>query len=294
MNGDNDRFARGGVVFGPRPAGEDVVPLRSGVVHPVPHGMVYIGPADGGQWRAIGRLLDDGIAVSETVEQPDIVEQIDRATASLCPCGAEPSEDFAPYCSYDCKPTHRARHTISDRDGTQMRWRPDLVSEVDDTGLRDLGSNTFYEGRFRAQLFQRGSEVDGVVTWHLRLDDGYRFVGADLRDVRDVDDALLERVAAKWTALERELENERHAVPAEVEQESLAYAVALAEQAARMRAHRAQLASRAVDVWPDMHIHWVNPPRDRMETLRRVREGRNSGPQRAPRPPRNIDPRRGR
>jgi hypothetical protein len=138
----------------------------------------------------------------------ELLDQIDRLV-KLCPCGAEPRDGSA-YCSDDCVPNYRAAHTSSDTDGTQMRWRPDMVSEVDDSGLHDLGSNTFYDGRFNARLFQHDEPVDGAVTWHLRLDDGYRFVGANLTGVFDIDDELKRRVADKWAALERELTSSRH------------------------------------------------------------------------------------
>lgn len=135
----------------------------------------------------------------------DLLQRLDAAIDGCCPCGAEPREGSA-YCSDDCTPTHRSRDTTSEIDGTPMRWRPDLVTAVDDNGLLSLGSNTWYAGRFHAQLFERDQR-----TWHLRLDDGYRFVGADLNDIPDVlDDATKERVSTKWTALERELTNARH------------------------------------------------------------------------------------
>lgn len=50
-------------------------------------------------------------AVTVPLAGQDPIEQIDRALAALCPCGAEPSEEYTPYCSYDCKPTHRGRDT---------------------------------------------------------------------------------------------------------------------------------------------------------------------------------------
>jgi hypothetical protein len=135
----------------------------------------------------------------------DALLAIDRALDGLCPCGADPAPGSA-YCGDDCTPTHRSIHTTSDTDGTQMRWRPDLVTAVDDTLLTDLGSNTFYEGRHHARLFERNPS-----TWHLRLDDGHRFVGADLHDVPDIlDAAFAQRVVDKWAALERELGNSRH------------------------------------------------------------------------------------
>jgi NAD-dependent dihydropyrimidine dehydrogenase PreA subunit len=140
----------------------------------------------------------------------ELLDRIDRAVDGLCPCGAEPTRGSA-YCSDDCTPTHIAGDTDPSGPGehgaqsTPMRWRPDLVTAVDDGDLTDLGSNTFYEGRHHAQLFERNAS-----TWHLRLDDGHRFVGADLGGVGLIDDELKARVAEKWAALERELGNSRH------------------------------------------------------------------------------------
>jgi hypothetical protein len=144
----------------------------------------------------------------------ELLDQIDQLV-KLCPCGAEPREGSA-YCSDDCVPNHIGAHTDRRQAGplaTPMRWRPDMVSEVDDSGLHDLGSSTFYDGPFHARLFQHGEPVNGAVTWHLRLDDGYRFVGANLTGVRDIDGDLKRRVADKWAALERQLTSSRHVVP---------------------------------------------------------------------------------
>lgn len=144
----------------------------------------------------------------------DLLGRISAAIDGLCPCGAEPRDGSA-YCSEDCVPNYRGIHTSSDTDGTQMRWRPDLVSAVDDSDLLDLGSCTFYEGRYHARLFQRGIPMRaGPVTWHLRLDDGHRFVGLDLPGVTDILGPENEqRVADSWASLERELTNSRHTEP---------------------------------------------------------------------------------
>lgn len=139
---------------------------------------------------------------------PELLDRIDAAINGVCPCGAELRPGSA-YCSYDCEPNYRSRDTTSDGDGTTMRWRPDLITAVDDSDLINLGTNTFYNGPHHAQLFERDTH-----TWHLRLDDGHRFVGADLNDVPDMVDADFEqRVADKWAALERELGNSRHLEP---------------------------------------------------------------------------------
>jgi hypothetical protein len=82
-----------------------------------------------------------GIREAGTSAKPSMQEQIDRAIAQLCPCGAEPSEDFYPYCGDDCRPSIRGRHTDLRPPGTPgatpVRWRPDLVSEIDDTGMTE-------------------------------------------------------------------------------------------------------------------------------------------------------------
>lgn len=147
----------------------------------------------------------------------DLLGRLDAAISGLCPCGAEPREGSA-YCCYDCEPTHIIE-SVDGREGTDtrtsgafatpMRWRLDLVTAVDDSDLIPLGSQTFYTGRFHAQLFQRAELVDGATTWHLRLDDGHRFVGADM-DATGTPAELSDRIDAKWAALERELGNSRH------------------------------------------------------------------------------------
>lgn len=142
----------------------------------------------------------------------DVLAQVDAAIAGTCPCGAPPREGSI-YCGPDCEPTHISVHTDQRESGdyaTPMRWRPDLVTEADDSDLLPLGSTTFYEGRYHAQLFDRRSRPD---VWHLRLDDGCRYVGADLDGVGDrIDDDLIRRVGEKWAVLERELGNTRHVV----------------------------------------------------------------------------------
>jgi hypothetical protein len=144
----------------------------------------------------------------------DILAKIDAATAGLCPCGAEPAPGST-YCGDDCQPTHMARDSDDSPAGshdtaTPMRWRPDLVTAADDADLIPLGSTTYYTGRFNAQLFDRRGRRD---VWHLRLDDGHRFVGADLEGVGEsIDDDLHRRVGETWATLERELGNTRHLV----------------------------------------------------------------------------------
>ncbi|MEV5211349.1 hypothetical protein AB0K35_28135 [Micromonospora sp. NPDC053740] len=147
-----------------------------------------------------------------------ILDRIDRAISGLCPCGATP-RDGSPYCSADCEPTHIAEHTDQRMSGdlaTAMRWRPDLVTAADDSDLLPIGSQTCgYTGRFNAQVYERTSAPE---TWHLRLDDGHRFVGLDLDGVGGRDEPISPELAARivdtWQRLERELSDSRHAEPA--------------------------------------------------------------------------------
>jgi hypothetical protein len=140
----------------------------------------------------------------------EILDRISNTLDNLCPCGAEPRPGSA-YCSYDCEPNYRSAHTTSDTDGTQMRWRPDLVTAVDDSDLHELGSNTWYAGRYHARLYQRGMPAASEqAVWHLRLDDGHRYVGLDLDRIGDIDSAEHEqRMAEAWARLERELGDTR-------------------------------------------------------------------------------------
>lgn len=127
--------------------------------------------------------------------------RIDSVLDGLCPCGAQP-RDVSPYCSYDCEPNYRAVHTSSDTDGTQMRWRPDLVSAAFESDMELI--HEFRRGRFNAQAFVYSH--DAQPAGHLRLDDGHRFVGVDVDD-----QALSGNLDETWQRLERELTNSRHA-----------------------------------------------------------------------------------
>jgi len=149
----------------------------------------------------------------------ELLDQIDRAVDGLCPCGAPPRDGSA-YCSEDCVPTYRAAHTSSDTDGTQMRWRPDLVTAVIDRDLTLLAQHR--RGRFNAQVFQRGDTI------HLRLDDGHRFVGVDVEPAGEQEPAdYWDR--PNWGALEQELGNGRHveaaASPLANSIESISYSI---------------------------------------------------------------------
>jgi hypothetical protein len=137
-------------------------------------------------------------------EAVTILDKIDNVVANLCPCGAEPAEGSA-YCSDDCRPTHIADDTdirMSGELATAMRWRPDLVTAADDTGLT-LHEPPWRYGRFNAQVFER----DGVVA-HVRLDDGHRFVGCDVGPE-------VTNLGPVFERLERELTRADHTVPGE-------------------------------------------------------------------------------
>ncbi|MFY1687161.1 hypothetical protein [Plantactinospora sp. WMMB782] len=112
----------------------------------------------------------------------NLLDRIDRATSGLCPCGAAPAAGSA-YCSDDCRPSHLGGDTDTREAGhlaTPMRWRPDLVTATDDHDLVVSSGPTWYEGPYRAQIFQRAGRPG---SWHLRLDDGHRYVGRDLETV---------------------------------------------------------------------------------------------------------------
>lgn len=141
---------------------------------------------------------------------PTLEEKLDRAIAGLCPCGAEPAEQYAPYCGYDCVPNVAGEDTDPAPPGaslaTPMRWLPGLVSDVDDTGLQ-ARSPRRPRGPFWAETFDRQGQ-DRV---HLRLDDGYRHVGVDV-PLEDPD-TFGERCERAWNRLEAELTDQRRAEP---------------------------------------------------------------------------------
>lgn len=159
---------------------------------------------------------------------PDILERIDAATDNLCMCGCGTPLNPAGPSAYYVDAAHqqawmRAQttrpHEVRGSEGVdpdQMRWRPDLVTDADDANLLSLGSQSWYDGRYHAQVFER---TDRPETWHLRLDDGHRYVGADLAEVGGRQDPLtaeLEgRVREAWRRLERELGDARRLVPAD-------------------------------------------------------------------------------
>ncbi|RKR92806.1 hypothetical protein BDK92_7288 [Micromonospora pisi] len=158
----------------------------------------------------------------------DTLDQIDAAINNLCACGCgrplSPDGESAYFRSANCQArwhnaqAHNPREVYTSEDPDYQypdgpaRWRPDLVTAADDTGLTPLGSQTWYTGRFQAQIF----EHDGTDAWHLRLNDGHRYVGTDLADVGGrqdpVTDELVTRIGEVWRRLERELTNRDHTV----------------------------------------------------------------------------------
>lgn len=137
-----------------------------------------------------------------------ILDRIDSVIDGLCPCGAPP-RDGSTYCGEDCVPTWRGEHTISDVDGTAMRWRPELLlADFDDDTLVEIAH--FPLGRNHATIYER----TGSDRLHLRLDDGYRFVGTDVAPDQagpaDVEPGFRAELDPIWERLERELGNTDH------------------------------------------------------------------------------------
>lgn len=119
------------------------------------------------------------------------------------------------YCGYDCEPTHISRDTDTRAAGqlaTPMRWRPDLVTAADDRHLTlvSSGRQTGYTGRYNAGIYEDTNQPD---VWHLRLDDGHRYVGRDLPNMGAPDGIIstgqVARIRDTWQRLERELTNPR-------------------------------------------------------------------------------------
>ncbi|MER7167009.1 hypothetical protein ABT336_13205 [Micromonospora sp. NPDC000207] len=152
----------------------------------------------------------------------DILSRINAAVNNLCPCGADPRPGSV-YCSADCEPTHISRDTDTSESGwyaTPMRWRPDLVTAADDTNLIPVEAPyaaetvAIREGRHNASIYHRASEP---TVWHLRLNDGHRYVGCDLTDMGTPDGTIsveqTARIHDTWQRLEQELGNSRHLEP---------------------------------------------------------------------------------
>lgn len=301
------------------------------------NGRIFIAPVgavdDENRWLEIGMLTEDGIALAEQDEvdvlswgqlEPirtdrpgmpassrdpvDPLDLIDRAVAGLCPCGTAPSEQFYPYCSYDCKPNHIGGDSDTSPAGqplaTPMRWRPDLVTAADEREMTPFTHRAMNAGLgHQVWLYPDGERVQ------LRVDDGYRFIGADLPLAVYQDAEQAPERARKWQALRRQLLNEDdlvHTGAAHAELLALAAALAAQRQHAEQVAEsislifdgsrsgliaairRASTASRALREAAERaeQVDWQRALQQRRE--------RNTGPQRAPRAPRRIDPRRSR
>ncbi len=146
----------------------------------------------------------------------DVLGRIDNVLqGGLCPCGAQPAPGSA-YCGDDCTPTHRSVDTDPRTSGdyaTPMRWRPDLVTAVDDTDLTPIDApRPGYTGRHNPTIYRRS---DG--RFHFRLDDNHRYVGCDVDAPADERGVFLpeavEQITAAWDRLDRELGNSRHLEP---------------------------------------------------------------------------------
>lgn len=139
-----------------------------------------------------------------------ILDRIDAIIDGRCNCGQPPAPAYEPYCSETCAdtPTHHAVHTTSHVDGTPMRWRPDLVTAADDSDL------TLIERRPRGRLNAATYWRRGGTLMHLRLDDGNRYVGADVdTSTTGGYDGTPIWDHPTWERLERELNDNRRTVP---------------------------------------------------------------------------------
>jgi hypothetical protein len=286
----------------------------------------------GGSYRNAGHVLSDGLSYDPQVglgsppirvtresdgsDAVDILDRIDRAVGNLCPCGAEPDPQFAPYCGDDCRPNYRSQDTSSDYDRTQMHWRPDLVTVEPDEELVSWLPRRSYK-RGWVEVFER----PGTDRLHVRMDDDYRYVGTDFE--RSPEDTFHERYKACLQRLLAELDDERrvvagpansqawHARPAAYGalERHLLRAAAQARETARaataalmVNLPAAQVSWRTLDLMTGgMAAAWSSRPAPapadsvataREEILRRVREARNAGPAQPARPPRRLDPRR--
>lgn len=187
-------------------------------IDPVRPGFLYIAPIgdsrDGPNWVHIGEVEGDGI---QTEPEPLRSERLGWLTSPVhaagtrrdryvpvpqktCPCGAQAAPGSG-YCGYDCIPNHTS---LDSSGGTAARWRPELISLTEDAGLEALGPLGTFHG-FRTQVFRQ----HGTALLHLRLDDGTRFVGADIPDCapREDPEEFQQRCDRKWTALMVELLN---------------------------------------------------------------------------------------
>lgn len=153
------------------------------------------------------------------------LDQIDAALDNLCGHCSQPippQSVSAYFCNDGCQQAwHHARSTrpaevyyrqdAAPYPGGPMDWAPGLVTV-------DPGPDLVRPGEVPDELAYRGSRFTATVyrrisrpVWHLRLDDGHRYVGLDL-----VDDGALDAEAAArtWRRLERELADQSRVEPA--------------------------------------------------------------------------------
>jgi hypothetical protein len=166
------------------------------------------------QAELAGPPLDVGAMVQEQLREQaagpptsaaGTLGRVDAAIDGRCPCGADPRPGST-YCSPDCEPTHRGPDTDAPWLGGPhaARWRPDLVTAFDDSGLELVQIEE--RGSFTRRTYRRA----GSDQWWFRLDDGHRFVGVDVSAevVREWEGR--DRV---WYRLERELGDRRRLDP---------------------------------------------------------------------------------
>lgn len=130
----------------------------------------------------------------------DVLGRIDNVLAgNLCPCGAAPALGSA-YCGDDCTPT------TSDTDGSQMRWRPDLVTATDDLPIELVDEFPHDTRRGLQAAWYRYVDRD---MFHARIEDGHRFVGCDVLPEHagpdDLPPGIRRELDSVYLRLEREL-----------------------------------------------------------------------------------------
>lgn len=214
------------------------------------------GPPDGAQilqdvqgWARTFGAAARSEPSSTPEPEPALLDRIDRAIGGLCPCGAPPRPGSA-YCGYDCEPTHLTPETeprYADVPSTPMRWRPDLVSAVDDAGLVPFTPRTALSPGLWVEVFERA----GTTRLHVRLDDGHRFVGADVD--RQPAATFAARYEAKVAALDNELGDRRRVAP------NGSAAAELLLEAARRRAAAARPGRAGYHIPTRPVWHWAGP-----------------------------------
>lgn len=314
------RVSDDGIQYPEATGAEEVMDLLGGF-------MLSYGSAEPVRTEPASAYAHGGMIAPATPVDP--VEQIDRALAGLCPCGAQPVDGFVPYCSDDCRPSHLGIHTDPRESGegaTPMRWRPDLVTAADEVEMSEYTNRVVRDGLgYQVWLYPGAEQVQ------LRVDDNYRYVGADMdRAEYDRDE---QASTAKWEALVREMGNSRSSEPLPDRDMSAAellrwvrqnrpdgwrlrqpgvYAsppnwmsgylgrqdhIHVAQPADDERSY-VRLVTAAIQDFHDALCPTCRAERDQAENPQqralRLRRERNTGPARAPRAPRRIDPSNGR